>query len=500
MSAKDLLIKELATRELEKRHVDQRESLIEFIQYYFKNELKKDFDANWHYYVLEDTLKKVLAWEVTRLIINIPPRSGKTELITKCFPVWALWRDPTLEIISTGYSTSLTQEFSQQARDYYMSDTFNDVFPRRSNVREDQNTKEYWKLDSGGSYYATGTGGTITGRGANIFIIDDPIKPDDANKSDVMREWVNSWYSNTVLSRLNNPMKDSVIIIMQRTHEQDLCGMLEERMKNEVGEKFEVLSFPAIAEEDETYIINKEIYGRKKGDPLHQNRFPLEALDKIKRSIGIVNFDCQYQQNPTSKESREFHTEWFQYYNDIPIGWRVFTAVDPAFTKASYSDYSCIMTCKFIEDKIYILGYNVGKYDPSELIHEIVKEYNVWQPEKIGVESVQAQTIIASTLKNTLQKAGKYALIEEIKTRKDKETSIRGLIPHFRDGRVFIKNGITGVDTLEDELVKFPRGAHDDIPDALQMCVGMYTLQPGSRFDKEIRIEYNEQGQPLIIT
>jgi len=149
-SYKDLARRELAIRTLEKRYASERGDLVKFMQFYFKNEKKQEFGSNWHYDLIAEKLYKVISGEITRLIINIPPRHGKTELITKCFPVWLLGNHPEKEIIATGYSTTLTQEFSSQARDYYNSQTFNKVFPRLSPIRQDQNTKEHWRLDAGG--------------------------------------------------------------------------------------------------------------------------------------------------------------------------------------------------------------------------------------------------------------------------------------------------------------------------------------------------------------
>ena len=184
------ITRELAKRELEKRHKKQRESIIDCLIHYFKEELNKDFQDNWHYREIENKLNKVLKGEITRLIINVPPGSGKTEIITKFFPVWALATNPQLQFIVTGYSASLTQSFASEARDYYKSKTLKKIFPSISSVRKDQDTKSEWKNELGGKYYATGAGGSITGHRANIFIIDDPIKPDEA-LSDVKRTKVN---------------------------------------------------------------------------------------------------------------------------------------------------------------------------------------------------------------------------------------------------------------------------------------------------------------------
>jgi|GEM_PF-3580093 len=144
---------------------------------------------------------------------------------------------------------------------------------------------------------------------------------------------------------------------MQRTHEDDLCGHLIERMKNRTGDDWTVLSLPAIAEHDEFIQVDDVVFKRLKGELLHPKRFNPDGIEKIRKNMNNSTFECQYQQNPISKESQEFHTEWFKYIDrdQIPTGGRVFTTVDPAWTKQSYSDYTSILTGKFIDDKLYIL-------------------------------------------------------------------------------------------------------------------------------------------------
>lgn len=484
---KKAAIREKAIRELERRHSQKRGSLIEFIKYFFKQEKNKDFKDSWYHHVIANKLTEVLDGKCRRLIINIPPRHGKTELITKCFPVWALGKNPRLQIIATGYSADLTQTYSGEARDYYLSDTYKRVFPRRPQLRDDQNTKEWWKNTEDGYYYATGTGGSITGRGANIFIIDDPIKPDKAEDSEVERIGINNWYDRTVLSRLNDPVNDAVIVIMQRTHENDLCGYLLERESKGL-EKWDQIILPAISEKEDEY--------RKEGEPLDPLRYPIKSLEVLKQGMSTAVFSCQYQQNPIAKESQEFHEEWFKYYDSIPSGGRIFTTCDPAFTQKKASDYTAIVTAKFIKDEMYILEATHGKFNPAELEDKLVYHVRKWSPEKIGIEAFQAQSMIAFSLKNRLRTERLYTTVEEIKQTGDKLTKIRRLIPLYRNGQIYHK---TDLADLENELIKFPRGTHDDLIDALQMLYNLYELQPNteSLYSMPV-ISYNEFGQPVI--
>lgn len=485
---------EKAKRILEYRNKDKHDSLISFIEYFFENELNKTFTSNWHYKLITKELEELRSGVTKKLIINVPPRTGKTELITKMFPAWLLWQQPDHKFIVSGYSSTLTKNFSSQARDYYQSNTFKKIFPRMSPLRDDQNTKELWETERGGYYYATGAGGSITWYGADTFIIDDPIKPDEA-ESDVVRTWINNWFWNTVVSRLNNMAKGNIIIIMQRVHGDDLCWHLLEEMKEWTGYDWKLLSFPAIATEKEEYQLNWEWIGREEWEPLDKERMPLDALEKIKETMGNVYFSTQYQQNPLDKESQEFHEEWFQY-EDYPGRGRIFTTVDPAFTKNKHSDDSAIVTGAFIWDKMYLLEYTASKLDVWELIEKMIYHIKKWQPEKIGIEAFQAQVTIAFWLRTELEKRGIYCPIEEIRQAWDKESKIRRLLPLFRNWLIYHKRDM---DKLEKQLVEFPRWKHDDVIDATQMLYDMYQLQPNTIKTFDIpKIKYDNNWKPIF--
>lgn len=504
MNQKILAQKELIARELERRYEPQRADLIEFIKFYFQKECPKgipEFLVSPFHYLIADRLQMILEKKINRLIINIPPGHGKTELVTKSFPVWALWNNPTLQIISTGYSTTLTQSFSQEAKDYYKSKAFKLVFPRSWGVKNNQDTKEHRIIEAWGSYYATGTGGTIIGKRANIFLIDDPIKTDDAEGSEVKRTGVNNRYDRTVLSRLFNPINDAVVIIMQRTHDDDLCGYLIDKMQRWVWEEFEVLSLPAIATEDELYQTRYGKIERKKGEPLDAQRFPVEALNTIKKNDSVV-FSTQYQQDPVNKETQEFHEERYKYHWEwtnvaTPPNLRIFTTVDPAFKKWEDNDNSSIMTGGFLNDSLYILEYTVWKFSADVLQDKIIYHIKKWSPEKVGIEAFQAQSMIITHLRIALEKQRIFANLEELTQRGDKATKIRKLVPLYRNWLIYHK---IGMDDLEFELKRFPRGKHDDIIDSLQMLYSLYELQPNSVTTKfNIDIDYDRFGRPVMV-
>jgi predicted phage terminase large subunit-like protein len=483
-----LVLKEKAIRELEKRHADKRQSLIKYIDFMFKNEFNRSFQHNWHYDLIAQKLEEVLAGTCNRLIINIPPGTGKTELITKCFPTWALGNKPQTQIIATGYSANLTQSFGSQARDYYQSNTYDLIFPRKSKLKEDQNTKSLWRNEAGGQYLSAGVGGTITGNRANIFIIDDPIKPDEAI-SDVKREAVNRWFNNTVMSRLFNPEKDALIIIMQRTHENDLCGYLLDKQK-QGGMSWDTLVIPAIAEVDDEY--------RKVGEPIHIARYPLSALNIVKSNDPTV-FATQYQQQPTNKDSQEFHQESFRYWTEQPQGLRVFTVVDPAFKTKKENDPTCIITGGFDpQGKLYILEYTNERLAANDLLSKLVYHAKKWNPEKIGIESYQAQTVLSQFAKKELQEQGVFITVQEITQKGSKEEKIRKLDYPISNGLIYWRQDMY---ELEQQLLSFPRGRHDDIIDAMQMLYSIYQIHPNLKTAHTgVKVSYDSMGRPLYQT
>ncbi len=495
--------KELIIKELEKKTQPARDDLIEFIKMYFKWETPKwirEFIIDPYLYIIAEHLQQVFEWKINRLIINIPPWHSKTEMVSKCFPAWALWKNPHYQIITTWYSASLTVGFSQQTKDIYNSTTYKKIFPRHPEISPKQNTKEHWVNIDWGSYYATWTDWAITGLRTNCFIIDDPIKPEEAVKSDIKRKSVNDWFDNTVISRLFNPQKDAIIIIMQRTHEDDLCWHIIEKMREQTWEDFTVLSLPAICEEQEIYETRYGQIVREPWEPLAPSRFSLWDLDLIKKSYWIVNFDCQYQQNPIAKWSQEFHEEYFKYYDELPTTqyWRVFTTVDPAFSKNKTADNSVITTVKFFNDKMYILEQTAGKYNPAELEDHIIHHIKKWQPEAVWVESIAAQVTISFSLKRRILKEWLHrTVIEEIRQKQDKNAKIRALIPLYRNGLIFHKRDM---EELESELMKFPRWKHDDRIDCLQMALYLYELQPWlSKTYVLPKLKYNKFWFPVLV-
>ena len=481
----------LAQRILAERTVKQRESLYEFLLYYWEQEKKTKLDENRHIKLICDKLEDVFYGRTKRLMINIPPRSLKTEIVSRAFIARWLGKQPNKKFMWISYSSGLAQDNSGDCRAIYESDTYLSVFPDRTPLKDDQNTKQHRENTKWWQYYASGSTGTIIGKWADIIIIDDPLKTDDA-MSDVIRIWVNNNYYNTIYSRLNNRVEWAIVIIMQRIHDDDLCWYLLEAEKK-WWDKREKLVIKAIAEEDDEY--------RKKWESFFPKRFPIEMLRQMQTGEETrTAFSAQYQQEPTNKETQEFHEEWFKYHwteaLPTPKWLRVFTAVDPAFKQGQDNDQTSIITVWFAEDRAYILDISAGKYTADVMQEKIIYHIKKREPEKVWIEAFQAQSMILTFLKSELQKRWLYSNIEEIRQTWDKLSKLRKLVTLYRNGLIYHNMDCM---ELEAQLKKFPRGKHDDIIDSLQMVYNLYELQPNAtRFAPQFHIDYDFNGNPIF--
>ena len=248
---------------------------------------------NWHLEVIAAKLAAVRDGEIRRLIINLPPRHLKSLLASIAFPAWCLGHDPSAQILCVSYAQDLSDKHARDCRSIMMNRWFQRIFPTR--LASDRQAVHEFVTTRQGYRLATSNGGVLTGRGADLILIDDPSKPEEA-LSTALRRACNEWYDHTLYSRLNDKRYGRIVIIMQRLHEDDLVGHVLAQ------EPWEVVSFPAIAEADEVHEI-QTIWGprcfrRQSGEALHPEREPLETLAHLRRTIGEYNFAGQYQQSP----------------------------------------------------------------------------------------------------------------------------------------------------------------------------------------------------------
>lgn len=438
--------------------------------------MEPQYDPSWLHDKIADALMRVERGDIKRLLITMPPRHGKSMLASQYFPAWYLGRNPTKEIIMASYSGELASDFGRKVRNLVDDPDYQACFPNVK-LAEDSKAKNRWHTNKAGGYVAAGVGGAITGRGANIIIIDDPFKDREEAESQVIRDKVYDWYTSTAYTRL--APGGAIVIIHTRWHDDDLIGRI---LAAEPG-KWEHLNFPAIAEEDEQF--------RKRGEPLWEQRYNKEALHEIKDSIGPYDWACLFQQNPINEETQEFKKIYFKYYRetDRPTGMRILTAIDPAISKKESADDSVVMTVgiapsiipRQIIGGVFLLEYTAGKMNPSELIDEIFYHEQTWHSDLVIVETVAYQEALAHFLREQMLRTGQMLNIEEVKHSVDKERRIRGLIPYYKSGLV---HHLSGMGELEAQLLRFPKAAHDDIIDALALTMPFW-LPPIKRAEQK---------------
>jgi hypothetical protein len=312
------------------------------------------FTPGWHIEVMAARLDAVRLGHARRLIVNIPPRHLKSLAASIALPAWLLGHDPRLSVVNATYAQDLSDAFARDCRSVMASQWYRDLFTTR--LRAARPPLRELVTTRGGFRMATSVGGVLTGRGADVILIDDPLKPADA-MSESRRAGANSWFDGTLYSRLNDKAKGSIVIVMQRLHEDDLVGHVLKK------EGWEIVAFPAIAEADETHEIETpfgpKTYGRKAGDALHPAREPLASLELTRATIGEANFAGQYQQRPAPAGGGMIREGWFRRFSEDerPDRFdRVIQSWDTANKPSELADYSVCTTWGMKGPNAYLLN------------------------------------------------------------------------------------------------------------------------------------------------
>lgn len=269
------------------------------------------YNYNWHIELIAEYLKSVFDGSIKRLIINIPPRSLKSVCVSVAFPAWVLGKKPNSRIIVASYSDVLSLKHSTDCRLVVSSQWFQALFPNFQLV-DWQNEKHKFVTTQNGYRFATSVGGSLTGEGGDILIVDDPHNPQQL-MSEKYRTKTLEWFSNTFISRLNDKKNGAIIIVMQRLHPNDLVGYLLDKKDN----NWTVLSIPAVAEKDAYYSMGNFEKFRLKGDILHPTREGIKEIEQIKKDMGSYVFSAQYQQNPVVEKGNIIRVEWIKRFKLI---------------------------------------------------------------------------------------------------------------------------------------------------------------------------------------
>lgn len=443
--------RQAALKELQSRQ-NAREHLIDFTTYTMPK-----YSAAAHHHLLCKKLEAVERGEINRLMVFMPPRHGKSELVSTRFPAWYLGRNPENQIISASYGSTLADEFGRKVRNIFKEQSFSNIFPGIS-LANDSAAKDRWSTNKGGVYVAAGTGGGITGKGAHLAIIDDPIKGRQDAESKTIRESVWNWYTSDLYSRL---MDDgAIILVMTRWHVDDLAGRLINEM-NSGGEKWEILHLAASALPDDPL-------NRKLNEALWKEKFNEKMLQRIQRAVGPRDWQSLYQGVPVVTSGGMFKTDNIQIIDELPATSQIvrrwdlaasdtITSYDPDRTSGvkmqrdKDGSYTIIDVIRFAETAD-IVEKNIIKTADSD-----TKKVPILLPQDPG-QAGKAQFLYFVKLL-----AG-FTLIKDIESG-DKVTRADPLASQINNGNVKLMRGAWNQSFLE-ELRSFPNGGHDDQVDA----------------------------------
>ena len=324
------------------------------------------FKPNWHFEAVTHILSEVASGEVRRLIITLPPRNLKSLCASVALPAWFLGRNPSERVVVVSYSDFLARTHANDFRLLVNHPIYQAAFPamrlQRDTDREITTTKR-------GKRIATSIDGTLTGLGGNLIIIDDPLKLGDA-MSEAVRTRVIDWYRSTLLSRADDKKAARIVLVMQRVHQDDLAGYLQEQGG------FEVLNLPAIAQREETYFLGDgRTYTRQRGELLHPDQESAAVLAELKREMGPIAFSAQYQQSPMPPGGRIIKRKWLTPYDDIrpQSDDRIIMSWDIALSEAETGDYSACVVLLRRKEVFYILEVVRGRFPFDTLKRKVME-------------------------------------------------------------------------------------------------------------------------------
>jgi hypothetical protein len=425
--------------------------------------------------IYEDTKNKI----DRRYIIACPPQLGKSTITTQLFPAWVLGRE-NWPVICASYSADLAERNSMFCREFLNSDTYKIIFPR-TRLNPDSTSKSYWQTNRGGAYRAVGTMGGLTGYSARILLADDLLSSQADAESATISDGVWSWFKTVFYTRKQS--KSAMVLIATRWSLNDPTGRLIDQQQMYKGlnlaagsyDKWDYLSFPAIAEADEDF---GDGWTRKAGEVICPERFTLEDMVKTRNSLvsegKVQEWSSLYQQEPILQENAEFKNEWFRYFEEKDIAHKeltYITMVDLAISQAKAADNTVVRTIAVERNTgyWYLMEETAGHLDPLETVDAIFFHAKTYRSH-VWIESVAYQAALPKFILEKQRKDRVYFNVDELKHAKgkSKEARIRGLIARYKAGTIFHRRSDTA---LQVELLQFPKGRHDDRIDCLAFAL-----------------------------
>lgn len=419
------------------------------------------FFPNWHIAAIAHQLERVRSGKVTRLIINMPPRYLKSLTVSVAFPAFLLGHDPRQKIFGISYGTDLSAKHAHDFRAIVESAWYRAAFPRMRVARAVDSDVETTER---GFRKSTSVSAALTGFSGDLFIIDDPQKPVDA-QSETSRSSLNQWFSNTLRSRLDNKKTGVIIIVAQRVHLNDLTGYLLEN-----SDEWTVLSLPAIAEIEEKIAIGEgKFHVRHAGQALHPKYEALATLEKLRNEVGPDVFSAQYQQAPVPSGGAMIRRDWLRYYDTLPersYRTKVIQSWDTAAKDGAQNDWSVCTTWMLADKHFYLLDMTRGRYEYPRLRDTAIALADRFKPDRILIEDASTGIALAQELRQIRVYAVKAIAVE-----RDKIGRLYVQQAKFAAGLVLFPRGTKFLAEVEAELLTFPQGKTDDIVDSVSQAL-----------------------------
>lgn len=436
-----------------------------------------------HNKLIADTLTKVAEGRLKRVMIFAPPRHGKSYLTSEAFPSYYLGRFPDRYIIHCTYSDDLALDFGAKVKNHMRDPLQSQLFPRCSLKGQSQSQAKL-STSMGGAYFAVGVGGAITGRGAHLLLIDDPIKGRAEADSETIRRKLKDWYKSVAYTRLMP--KGAVVIIQTRWHYDDLAGwLIEEQKRNPSAEKWTIIDLKAIAEEG-------DILGRRPGEALWPSDFPIETLLDIKNQLGTREFSSLYQQNPTSDENAIIKVEWFNRYQNLPTdAYMRVHSWDTAIKDEEVNDPTAFQSW-YLSPKGYYLADRLSyRLQFPDLVRLVTNLYERDKPHAVLIEDKGSGQQLLQVLRTTTR-----IPVIGIQANVSKIFRAQSVAPTIESGCVYLPEYAAWLYELETQIAQFPAAAHDDDVDAMTQALGY--LIPQKRATGLNSIEFDKIEIPKI--
>ena len=450
--------------ELEKREF-QEKSTSTFMD--FVVTIWEEFISGDHHKKMAKAFDDIASGKLKRLIINMPPRHTKSEFASHLFPAYLLGKNPKLKIIEATHTADLAINIGRKVRDLIDSEEYHELFPE-TELKADSRSAGKWLTNKGGEYYAAGIGGALAGRGADLFIIDDPHSEQDAMSDKAMEE-AYEWFMAGPRQRLQPG--GAIVIVMTRWSKKDLTGRLIKKMAQDQGaDQWQVIEFPAIL---------------PSGNSLWKEFWKLEELESIKASVSPSKWAAQYMQRPTGEGISIIPKEWFMVWeNEKPPKCEyLIQSYDTAFLKSERADFTAITTWGVwypegkIGEEMYtgndahliLIDCIKERFDFPELKAEALRLYDFWQPDTVIIEAKASGLPLVQELRRVGIPVNTFSPGKG----QDKIARLNSVSPIFQDGRVWIPENRWGEELME-EVSDFPNGENDDLVDATTLALARF--------------------------